>query len=236
MKHLNYENQKTYWERHRKRRPPDHPVVQAFAESKIKYIKNRISFIKKERDNLSLLDIGCGNGFFTYYFAKDYDTIALDFSVFMLKKNSNNKKICASATKLPFTSNSFDIAFCSNLMHHLDDPKKAVLEMKRVSSKYIILSEPNRNNPFMFMFGLLNKQEHGTLKFSLKYMKTLIDETGLKLISASNMGIILPNKTPQILLPLLKKVDGEFPGAFYNVLISEKQDESLAKTPLISCS
>jgi len=213
------ESQKVYWESVRKRREPSHPVVQAFVEPKIRYIDK---IIGKNKKNYTLLDIGCGNGFFSYYFEKMYDTFALDFAGIMLQNNLCEKKILGSATQLPFGENSFDITFCSNLLHHLNAPKEAVSEMKRVSRKYVVLSEPNRNNPFMFIFGLLNKMEWGTLKFSLKYMEKLIDDARLILISSSNMGIILPNKTPIFLSPFLKKLDGEFPLAFYNILIAEK--------------
>ncbi len=221
MKESGMWRQKLFWESGRKRREPIHPVIQAFVEPKIKYI-NRILINNGKKKDLSLLDIGCGNGFFTYYFKKFYHTAALDFSEYMLKKNSSRLKVCGSANTLPFRDNSFDITFCSNLLHHLDNPQKAVSEMKRVSSKYVVLSEPNRNNPLMFMFGLLKKIERGTLKFSLKYMKKLVEKEGLNILSSSNLGIILPNKTPEIILPVIKKLDGEFPCAFYNIIISEK--------------
>ncbi len=221
MKDQKYKIQKLFWEGTKNRRDPAHPVIQAFVGPKVKYI-NSIILNKGEKKKLSLLEIGCGDGFFTYYLKKFYHTVALDFSEYMLKRNSCRFKVCASADKLPFNDSYFDITFCSNLMHHLDDPRNAIKEMKRVSRKYIILSEPNRNNPLMFIFGLLNKLERGTLKFSLKYMKTLVDMSGLKVISTSNLGIILPNKTPKFLLPFLKKVDGKIPCAFYNILISEK--------------
>lgn len=138
----------------------------------------------------------------------------------MLKKNSCELKVCGTANKLPFKENSFDITFCSNLLHHLENHQETVSEMKRVSNKYVVLSEPNRNNPLMFMFGLLKKIEWGALKFSLKYMKRLVERGGLQIISASTMGIILPNKTPKILLPYIKKLDGEFPLGFYNIVVA----------------
>ncbi len=221
MKALKYDREKLYWESTRERREPIHPVIQAFVEPKIKYI-NKILLNNRGGDDLSLLDIGCGNGFFSYHFRSFYHTVALDFSEYMLKKNSCELKVCGSANKLPFNDDSVDITFCSNLLHHLGNPQEAVSEMKRVSRKYVVLSEPNRNNPLMFMFGLLKKIEWGTLKFSLRYMKKLVEGEGLKIISASSMGIILPNKTPPVLLPYIKKLDGQFPCAFYNILISEK--------------
>lgn len=221
FKYLTYNKQKIYWNNNRERRKPDHPVIKAFAEPKIRYINESITKTLRSK-RLSLLDIGCGNGFFTYYLKKIYNTTALDFSIYMLKKNPCNKKICGSAVSLPFHDNSFDITFCSNLLHHLNNQENAISEMKRISRRYVILSEPNRNNPLMFLFGLLKKEERGTLKFSLEYMKKLTNNTGLKLISGTSMGMILPNKTPEIALPILRKLDSQFPYAFYNISIAEK--------------
>ena len=118
-----------------------------------------------------------------------------------------------------FDLEPFDYINCCGVLHHLEDPRGALAEMKRVSRKYIVLSEPNRNNPLMFGFGLLKKVERGTLKFSLKYMKKLMIWEGLEIISASSMGIVLPNKTPTMLLPYVKKLDGEFPLGFYNIVV-----------------
>ncbi len=222
MKHTKFEIQKKYWENIKGRRTPTHPVVEAFVKPKIEFINNIIIGNKNKTCNiLSLLDIGSGNGFFTYYFERTYNTVALDFSSFMLDNNSSNKKVCASATKLPFKDNSFDLAFCSNLLHHLDSPEEAVSEMKRVSRKYVVLSEPNRNNPIMFMFGLCKKTEWGTLRFSLRYLKNLVSVEGLRIFSVATMGIILPNKTPELLLRILVRFDGRFKLGFYNIVIAK---------------
>jgi SAM-dependent methyltransferase len=221
MGRTGYEFQKQFWGSEKKRREPWHPAIEAFTKPKIAYINRSISG-GNSVGQLSLLDIGCGNGFFTYYLEKSFDTIALDFSYSMLKRNTSKMKLCGSAAELPFKNRSFDITFCSNLLHHLDEPDIAISEMKRVSRKYVIISEPNRNNPLMFLFGLLKKEERGTLRFSLRYMKQLVERSGLGLIGTSQSGIVLPNKTPNWLLPLLKMLDGEYPFAFYNIIISRR--------------
>lgn len=226
-----HERQKLFWETDRERRDPNHPVVQAFAEPKVDFI-NRIVLKTGEKHSLSLLDIGCGNGFFTNYLKDYYHTFAIDFSEHMLQINRCGEKICGSATELPFKNNSFDITFCSNLLHHLENPQEALLEMRRVSRKYVILSEPNRSNPLMFLFGLFNKIERGTLKFSLEYMIKLLEETQLIVITASGIGAVLPNKTPSILLPFITKLDGEFPLGFYNIVIAKKVTGQLNESEL----
>jgi len=213
--------QKLFWEKDRERRSPAHPSVCAFVTPKIDFI-HKFILDNNSGKPFSLLDVGAGNGYFSHYFEQLYDTVALDFSFQMLKANPCKNKVLGSANELPFPDGSFDIVFCSNLLHHLSDPTRAIAEMKRVSRRYMILSEPNRNNPLMYLFGLLNGVEKGSLKFSLRYMCQLAKAVNFKILAATSLGAILPNKTPRWLLPWLKKIDGQSTIAFYNIIIAEK--------------
>lgn len=198
-----YNFQKNFWGNYNiiKRRHPSHPVVEAFVMPKIQFIRKNVPLAK----DTTLLDIGCGNGFFTYYFAKMCQVTGLDFSKQMLKINPHNKLVYGDAENLPFPDESFDITFCSSLLHHLSNPEKAIQEMKRVAKKYIIISEPNRNNPLLFLFSLIKKEERGLRKFTKNYLLDLGRNIGLKNINYLVSGLIFPNKTPGILLPILKK-------------------------------
>ena len=211
-------NQKDYWDTFRKRRTPNHPVVKAFVEPKIDFIKENIGHI----ENLTVLDVGCGNGYFTSNFSKFSYTVGLDYSRFMLSINPCNKLIQSSALSLPFKDNTFDLVFCSNLLHHIDDPTKAIKEMKRVSRKFVIISEPNRNNPLMALFSAIVEEERGALKFSLKYLETLVERCELKTIASCSIGSVVPNKTPKSLLKFFSIIDKKSSFAFYNIIISSK--------------
>lgn len=217
MNNLNEKIQKTYWEGKKKRRTPEHAAVREFVQSKLRTVKKFVEFDK----NLMVLDIGCGNGFFTYYLGELACTIGADFSLNMLKKNPCKNLVNADAYCLPFKNKSFDIVFESNLLHHLSEPEKALSEMKRASRKFIILIEPNRNNPLNFLFHIVKKEERGALKFSLKYMKILAKKEGLKILYAKKVGSIVPNKTPTFLVPLLSRFNNEWFFGFYNLLIAQ---------------
>jgi ubiquinone/menaquinone biosynthesis C-methylase UbiE len=88
-----------------------------------------------------LLDLGCGAGENSVYFAKKgARCVATDYSPGMvevaLKLAENNgvkiEGMTANAMQLDFPDNSFDIVYASNLLHHLPDPKMAIGEMQRV--------------------------------------------------------------------------------------------------------
>ncbi len=223
MKNDNYDIQKDYWEESRRRRSPDDPVIEAFAAPKISYIRKIISRTGGPGEGSRLLDVGSGNGFFAYHLSKHYKVTALDFSSQMLRGNPAKVKLSGSALELPFKDGSFDIVFCSNLLHHITPPDKAVSEMVRVSNKIVVLSEPNRNNPFMFLFGLLKSEERATLNFTRGYLDSLLRGAGCDLIASKSMGGILPNKTPSALLPFMKRFEWLVFPKFYAISIALKK-------------
>ena len=94
--------------------------------------------------------------------------------------------------------------------------------MIRVSRKYVIILEPNRNNPLMFLFAVLTKEEKKALKFSLTYLKNKLNKNNLRIISAFSYGLIVPNKTPLFLLPLMKIFNFRQPFGMTNFIIAEK--------------
>lgn len=213
-------NRHAYWERKAlaKRRPPEHPVIAEYVVPKIDKMRQWIGLTRQTR----LLDVGCGNGFFTFYFDKICDVYGIDSSQKMLQMNPVGKTSLMSAESLQFEDNSFDVVFCHALLHHVENIDRVIQEMKRVSRKYIVILEPNRNNPFMFMFALLVKEERKTLKFSPAYLKNMVSKNGLRIIALFSYGMIVPNKTPIFLLPLLRLFNLKFPMGMTNFVIAEK--------------
>ncbi len=212
------QQQADYWAGKKERRYPTHSAIRQFAIPKIKKIFEVTGLSSDAR----ILDVGCGNGYFTYYFAKTNPTVGIDNSETMLQQNPNKDLVLGSAADLPFKDDSFDLVFCSNLLHHLEDPLNALQEMKRVSRKFVAVSEPNSLNPGMFLFEIIVEEERAALKFHLGHLKQLFGKSGLKLLYAKNMGSIVPNKTPAFLVPILKPLDVEHPLGFYSLCIGKK--------------
>jgi SAM-dependent methyltransferase len=213
------EIQEDYWEGIAERRSPEHPVVRAFATPKLDFIVQTVDPNAK-----SMLEVGAGNGFFSYTFQEAFDLTCLDFSKNMLAMNPlpEERKVQGLAEELPFETGSFDIVFCGNLLHHLVDPVVAVREMARVARKHVLLLEPNAQNPLMYLFGLLKKPERGTLKFTPQYLRSLAYRSGLRLRAATSQGSILPNKTPHGLLAMTRRFDGQSPLGFYLIAVFDK--------------
>jgi SAM-dependent methyltransferase len=92
------------------------------------------------RDRL-LLDLGCGAGENSVYFAlqgakcvaADYSPAMVELALTLAARNGVEIQGCTTnAIALDFADNTFDIVYAANLLHHLPDPKIALREMHRV--------------------------------------------------------------------------------------------------------
>jgi len=95
-------------------------------------------FNKYFKDKNRVLDIGCGNGRFSYFFEKS-SYLGIDSSEELIKialKNHPDKKFqVADALDLPFNDNSFNGVFSISVLHHIPSKElrdKFFMEIKRV--------------------------------------------------------------------------------------------------------
>lgn len=197
--------QKDYWEHNANARDYKHPVVEFFVRQRLDWVEKYIDLSKVK----SAYDVGCGDGFATYYFDKIIKKVeGGDIAEYMLQKNplSRSKLQIIDAENLPHKDNTYDLVYTWEVLHHVPNPQNAVDEMARISKKYVLIFEPNRTNPLQFTFGLLNKQERGTLRSTKRYLRGLCLNSGLKIIACEYVGKIPPNKTPATWMPLMKRL------------------------------
>lgn len=98
----------------------------------------------------SILDAGAGEGFTLEYLrtqniGKTYEGIDFLKTAVELGHDAHPKIILkeASIYDMPYKDNSFDLVICTEVLEHLEDPKKALKEIFRVTKKYVLLSVPN---------------------------------------------------------------------------------------------
>ena len=109
--------------------------------------------------NESLLDVGCGTGYFTRHFAAaglkttglDPDETAIRYAA---KKDTGSSYLQGIAESLPFADDSF--AYCSAItsLCFVAEPEKALMEMWRVAHRGVLLGLLNRRS-------LLYRQKQG---------------------------------------------------------------------------
>ena len=86
------------------------------------------------RENLRILDVGCGNGLFTEPLNERNQVFGIDVSIGMLSLAGQNGTvpIRALAEKLPFKDNSFDGAVSNEMFQCVENGDAITQEMARV--------------------------------------------------------------------------------------------------------
>lgn len=104
-----------------------------------------IKFIIKNLDTSakSLLDVGCGKG----YFLKQLKRCRPDISLYgsdIVGKDDSKEYIFQKAfiENLPFEDKQFDIITCFHTLEHIVNLDKAIAELKRITRKQLIIVVP----------------------------------------------------------------------------------------------
>jgi SAM-dependent methyltransferase len=94
----------------------------------------------------SALDVGCGPGYVMELLAPFIDVTGVDKDLGMVgsARMRGLDATQADANDLPYEDGSFDLVYCSFLILWLDDPARAIGEMRRVAKHWVIcLAEPD---------------------------------------------------------------------------------------------
>jgi len=97
------------------------------------------SFLPQEKD-LTVLDLGCGNGYWTKLLAKKYKkVVGIDNSQNLIKIAKSKRQLSNIEYKLveieadfPFTNDSFDLIFSNMVIHYIKNINKLAQELYRI--------------------------------------------------------------------------------------------------------
>ena len=117
---------------------------------------------EKTLRNINILDVGCGDGTFTFEILKEINPrkiVGFDYARSAIRvarsaieaKDKDKIKFLHgdvyNAHKM-FKKNSFDIVIIRGVLHHLERPSQAIKSLRYISDKIIVL-EPNGFNPIL---------------------------------------------------------------------------------------
>jgi SAM-dependent methyltransferase len=89
-----------------------------------------------QNSRLTILDAGCGTGFNLLHFEKaGHSTFGLDFApeaVSAVQRREFRNVVRASITNIPYSSNTFDLAYSFEVIDEVSDSDRAVRELFRI--------------------------------------------------------------------------------------------------------
>lgn len=112
-----------------------------------KFTNDILKQMKTIKPPIKIIDLGCGDGFLLKKIRKRFpDTVGFDISKdtlnFSRKLNPTADLIQGDIYHLPFKENTFGLSVILNVLEHLEQPEKALSEMRGVSKRYCLISVP----------------------------------------------------------------------------------------------
>ncbi len=151
-----------------------------------------------------ILDYGCGPGAFSIRLSKfSKSIVAADIvDEFLLECNKNIslykikniKTKLIKEKKLPFNKGEFDKIVLVDVIHHLENVEDILSQLSNILSSKgkIIIYEPNKLNPLLWLMHYVDKNERGLLEFgSPSKYKKLFFENNFKIEVCEFNGIII---------------------------------------------
>lgn len=128
----------------------------------------------------TVLDVGCGRGEFLYLLReKGFEVAGCDTDDICLEKSSRFapvRKVDILELSQTYHENSFDLISCFHTLEHVLDPYASLLELKRVTRKYILLAVPNAR------YIAWDERESHLYSWNGDTLRNLIESAGLKIL------------------------------------------------------
>lgn len=214
-----------------------------------RFILQKMGNIRGKR----LLDLGCGAGENSVYFAMqgarcvaaDYSPGMVEVALQLAARHGVEVEGCtANAMALDFPDNTFDIVYASNLLHHIPDPKIALKEMHRVLKPggKACFWDPLKHNPVINVYRRMATEVRTDDEMPLEinivnYIKSVFSQTDYDTFWIATLWIFLH-------FYLIEKVDPNQERYWKKIIIEqerlaptyrrlEKVDRVLNKIPLM---
>jgi len=143
--------------------------------------------------NLLILDIGSGTGGLTKFLNHYGKVIGLEKNKYATKlaKKRGLKIIYGDAQKLPFKKNLFSLITLFDVLYHknIKDEKIVIKEVNRVlkNNGYFLITD----SAFNFLKSIHDKALYGNKRFTLFYLRKILEKEGFRIIKSSYIFFFL---------------------------------------------
>ena len=137
-----------HYDKYHSKNPIEKKLMKGFFDS----VSVLFDIAGKDGDPVRILEAGCGEGMFTSFVRERFPKSLIeafdveDEVVDKAVKSFTDKGIeffTGSIYEIPKEDDSIPLVVCSEVLEHLEDPVRALKELKRIGSCYIFLSVPN---------------------------------------------------------------------------------------------
>lgn len=166
----------------------------------------------------TVLDVGCGDGTYTFELAAEGPTVVLgvdaaDVAVARARARAdelalNNVEFAVGdAYELEKLGRQFDVAVVRGVLHHLYDASRAVRSVMQVAREVVVV-EPNGYNPVLKMIEKISPyhREHEEKSYPPFQLNRWFESQGAQVVRSAYVGLV-PFFCPELLARALKKIE-----------------------------
>lgn len=190
-----------YWDRD-KAAPEEDPTSNQRTRFLLRTLKKQMV-----GNTISVLDAGCGHGYFTYFLKKKgYHVVGVDISYKAIEKARASCpeiefKVCSLSDRLPFENNTFDVVWSTEVIEHIYDVYTYIREINRVLKPkgLFVLTTPYHGLIKNLAIALFSYDKHfcniegGHIRFfSNRCLEGLFERFGFKVIEKKYIGRVWP--------------------------------------------
>ncbi len=193
---------------------------------------NLVFRLLPRRSGRSVLDVGCGDGYlldrlasrgFRNTFGVDLAQSRLDFAS---RCFLNRKLVQSDVVDLPFADEAFDVVTCVEVLEHVPDPDRSLVELARVSARYVICTTPYCESVSENLCPHCGKgfPPAGHLhRFDEDRFKSMADQAGLRFRRWRHAHPVLEYRRFRLLPPLRWLIQGYYRTSGFIGVLLEKQ-------------
>ena len=146
--------------------------------------------------NLFVLDVGCGDGIQAEKTSEKNRVIGIDISRIRIQRARRKVPkatfIVGDLYHLPFKENVFDVLTLEEVIEHLNKPRKALQELKRVTTLkgHLILDTPSKSNIIDNFMRFLGKEPSWGLVIDRTHIRFYDEATLRKILSYCGFNVV----------------------------------------------